>query len=222
MWQVKGKQVDTSRFALFEPIRVLNYYDGPRIFTFNDIDDALCLACWNDEDEDSSRFLVVAVDEKIVADLEGGLVSVREVLTQPRLWTVDWQAKKGIINAWLIAIQDVPQDSLPTPRTMLHRSLDPLFSLRAIGETIRAGEIPGSVVRSTVEGAQKALKCLAEYEIDIQSAKGRPSRALQKLKICEPITKQASSRSLILACGVDCLSFAILKMQLINKGYFQS
>lgn len=181
MWQVNGKKVDNKRFARFEPIRVLNYYDGPRIFTFKDIDDALCLAYWNDEDDTSSRFLVVAVDEQLISDLERGLISVREILTQPRLWTVDWQEQSGVVAVWLIALHDVPEDSLPKSRTMLHRSLDPILSLRAIGETIRAGEIPGSVVRSTVEGAQKALKCLAEYEIDLQSTKGRPSRALQKL-----------------------------------------
>ena len=64
---------------------------------------------------------------------------------------------------------------------MLYRSLEPILSLRAIGEAIRPGEIPGSVIKSTVEGAQQAIKCLAEYEMDLASAKGRPSRALQKL-----------------------------------------
>jgi len=147
MWEIIGKSVDTKRFKPFEPLRVLNYYDGPRIFTFHDADDALCLACWSDEDEKHSRFLVVAVTEQIIQNLESGLLSVREALAQPRLWVVDWAQDGDLAAAWLVAQEDVPEDSQPHPRTMLHRSLDPILSLRATGETIRPGQIPGSVVK---------------------------------------------------------------------------
>lgn len=181
MWEIKGKPIDPRRFMPFEPLRILNYYDGPRIFTFHDADDALCLACWSDEDEGRSRFLVVAVSNQIIADLEGGLLSVREALAQPRLWVVDWAQDGTLTGAWLVAHQDVPKDSQPQPRTMLHQSLDPILSLRATGEAIRPGEIPGSVIKSTVEGAQRAIKCLAEYEMELPARGGRPSRALQKL-----------------------------------------
>jgi hypothetical protein len=181
MWEIKGKPVDPKRFMPFEPLRVLNYYDGPRIFTFHDADDALCLACWSDEDEKHARFLVVAVTDQIIADLERGLLSVHEALAQPRLWVVDWAQDGTLTGAWLIDLQDVPRDSQPRPRTMLHRSLEPILSLRATGEAIRPGEIPGSVIKSTVEGAQRAIKCLAEYEMELPARKGRPSRALQKL-----------------------------------------
>jgi hypothetical protein len=64
---------------------------------------------------------------------------------------------------------------------MLHRSLDPILSLRATGESIRPGEIPGSVIKSTVEAAQRAIKCIAEYEMELPAHGGRPSRALQRL-----------------------------------------
>ncbi|MGL5097173.1 MAG: hypothetical protein ACRDD1_16425, partial [Planctomycetia bacterium] len=166
MWHVKGKSVEPRRFMPFEPLRVLNYYDGPRIFTFNDADEALCLACWSDEDEFHSRFLVVAVTDQIIADLEVGLLSVAEALTQPRLWVVDWAPEGSFAKAWLVARKDVPADAQPKPRTMLHRSLDPILSLRVTGDAIRPGEVPGSVIKNTVEGAQRAIKCLAEYEMD--------------------------------------------------------
>lgn len=153
MWEIKGKPVDPKRFAPFEPLRVLNYYDGPRIFTFNDADDALCLACWSDEDDKQSRFLVVPVSDQIIADLEMGLLSVGEALSQPRLWVVDWSADGTLSGAWLVALRDVPADAQPRPRTMLHRSLDPILSLRANGDAIQPGGIPGSDIKSTVEGA---------------------------------------------------------------------
>lgn len=181
MWEIKGNPVDPSRFIPFEPVRVLNYYDGPRIFTFRDTDGALCLACWSDEDEGQSRFLVVPVNQQIITNLEGGLLSVREALAQPRLWIIDCAWSGTLTGAWLVAHTDVPDDAQPQPRTMLNRSLDPILSLRAIGAAIRPGEIPGSVIKSTVDGAQRAIKCLAEYEMDLPARKGRPSRALQKL-----------------------------------------
>jgi hypothetical protein len=181
MWQAKGKLVAKERFLPFEPLRVLNFFDGPRIFTFKDSDDALCLACWSDEGDDAALFLVVAVSEKIIADLECGLLSVREALAQPRLWAVEASNDGVPTRAWLIDPDSVPADAQPQPRAMLHRSLEPTLSLRATGESIRRGEIPGSVVKSTVEGAQRALKTLAEFEMDSPSRKGRPSRALQKL-----------------------------------------
>ncbi|SIO25924.1 hypothetical protein SAMN05444166_3298 [Singulisphaera sp. GP187] len=181
MWEIKGKVVDTGRFMPFEPLHVLNYYDGPRIFTFLDADDALCLACWSDEDDENSRFLVVATTEAIINGLEKGLLSVSEALAQPRLWVVNWGQDGVLSGAWLVSLKDVPKDCQPNARTMLHRSLDPILSLRATGPAIRSGEIPGSVVKSTVEGAQRAIKCLAEYEMELPAQRGRPSRALQKL-----------------------------------------
>jgi len=151
MWEIKGNAIDPQRFAPFEPLRVLNYYDGPRIFTFHDADKALYLACWSDEDEHQSRFLVVPVSETIISELEGGILTVREALAQPRLWVIDLSHEGTLAGAWLIAPETVPEDAQPQPRTMLHQSLEPILSLRATGEAIRPGEIPGSVIKSTVE-----------------------------------------------------------------------
>lgn len=151
MWQVKGKPIDHQRFAPFEPLRVLNYYDGPRIFTFEDVDGGLCLACWSDEDDNLSRFLVAPVSEKILSDLVGGIVTVRESLTQAELWVVDLRHDGVLTSAWLVDHKDVPEDSQPQPRTMLHRSLEPILSLRATGELLHPGEFSGSVTKSPVK-----------------------------------------------------------------------
>jgi hypothetical protein len=124
LWEIHGKPVDPKRFTPFVPLRVLNYYDGPRIFTFHDADDGLCLACWSDEDATHSRFLVVGVTGQIIDDLEGGQMSVREALTQPRLWVVDCDHDGTIAGVWLVAPNDIPEDAQPRPRTMPHRSLE--------------------------------------------------------------------------------------------------
>lgn len=70
MWVINGKSIDPKRFEPFQPVHVLNFYDGPRLFTFKDADGASCLACWSDEDEHYSRFLVVPTSETINTAVE--------------------------------------------------------------------------------------------------------------------------------------------------------
>ena len=178
-WEVRGTKVEAGRFAPFAPIDVLVHNDGPRIFTFDDSEGGLCLACWSDEDESASRFIVAPVTPQVVADLQGGLLSTRESLDQARVYLVDVAHSGEPTAAWRVALADIPADASPQPRVMLHRELEPFFSLRAIGETIERGHIPGSVIRTTVEAAQKSIKILAEYESELESPQGRPSRALR-------------------------------------------
>ncbi len=122
MWETKGTPIDPQRFAPFEPLRVLNYYDGPRIFTFVDATGSLCLACWSDEGEKRSRFLVVPVTDSIVDELEAGFRSVREALDQSPLWVVDLGDDGIVIAAWSVSPPDVPADAQPQPGTKLQRS----------------------------------------------------------------------------------------------------
>jgi hypothetical protein len=181
MWDVVGKLKETSLFGRFEPIDVLIWYDYPRTFTLHDQDDELCLAHWLDENSEFIRYLVAPVAPEIIVKLQHGELSLRESLEQPRAYVVDQAYDGQVRQVWLIKIADLQHDALPDPRTMLERSLEPILSLRATGDAIKPGEIPGSVIKSTVEGAQKAIKCLAEYEMDLPTRQGRPSRALQKL-----------------------------------------
>jgi len=148
MWEIIGVPVDSKRFEPFEPLRILNYYDGPRIFTFHAADDELCLACWSDEDETQSRFLVLPVSERIVSDLEAGLLSVREALAQPQFWVVDTGIEGVIRGAWLVKAIDVPEDAQPQVGTMLHRSLEPVIRKRMMIEPL---QIPGGILRSSLE-----------------------------------------------------------------------
>lgn len=181
MWPVVGTPKETHLFGRFEPIDVLIWYDCPRTFTLEDHDRGLCLAHWLDEDAERMRYLVVPINSKQIELLQRGELTLLESIDQPRVYVVDQAFSGEVQGVWLTRLMDLPQDVLPVPRTMLHRSLEPILSLRATGDAIKPGEIPGSVIRSTVEGAQKALKCLAEYEMDLPARQGRPSRALQKL-----------------------------------------
>jgi hypothetical protein len=67
------------------------------------------------------------------------------------------------------------------PGTMLWPSLEPLISVRAIGEGIQEGQVPGSVILGIVEGVRKALKLLAEYVLEQPAQSGRPSILIKRL-----------------------------------------
>lgn len=182
MWPVLGKPKDPSVFGQFDPSEVLIWYDGPRTFTFTDQDGGLCLAHWLDDVDGLVRYAVAPVSEQHISRMKTGELTLRECLDQPRVYVVDVTHSGDAISVWsLNRLTDIPDTVLPAPGTMVRRELEPFFCLRATGRTIRPGEIPGSVIRTTVEGAQKAIKGLAEYEMGVTQRQGQPSRALKEL-----------------------------------------
>jgi hypothetical protein len=186
MWEIQGKQLINDRFTALNPLKVLNYCDGPKIFTCLDSDGELCLACWSDEDEQLSRYVVVPITESIVAELEAGTLSVRDALEQPRCWTVDCAHDGSITAVWSVDLAVYPNDALPQPSVMLYPGQEPLLSVRAIGEGIQEGGIPSSVVKFTIQAAQKAIKGLIEFVLNARQI-GRPQRIVQRL--CDlPVT----------------------------------
>jgi hypothetical protein len=113
MWQILGRMIDTKRFERFEPLDVLNYYDGPKLFTLVDSTPTLCLACWSDQDEVCSRFLVVETTEQMMFDLECGLITIDQALHQENLFVVD-VAHEGVVkNVWEIEQNFIPDDARP-------------------------------------------------------------------------------------------------------------
>ena len=133
MWQVVRTPIDAARFGPFEPLHILNAYDGPRIFTLRDAGGVLCLACWSDDDEACSRYLVVPTTQATVADLSAGLLSVWEALRQPCLWVVDLSHQGPVVAAWLVVPDAVPDDARPQPGVTLHRPQTPPRSVSIDG-----------------------------------------------------------------------------------------
>ena len=132
MWEIRGTPIDPQRFMPFEPLRVLNYYDGPRIFTLVDSGGSLCLACWSDETESRTRFLVVPTTDSIVAALEVGLLCVRDALTNSPLWVVDLSDDGTLSAAWSMTLTDVPEDAQPQPGIKLNLAAEPVLSTRVL------------------------------------------------------------------------------------------
>lgn len=181
MWTVSGNTASTTRFGPFEPVEMLYEFDGPRIFTVRDADGELNLACWSDENERACRFIVAATSTAILQGLREGRLSVFDTLNQPRCWVCDTDHQGNLTECHRVDFDSIPRDALPAVGTMLLPSLEPLLTLRAVGDEIVVGRVPGSVIRTCVEGVQKAFKVLAEHVLGQQPQVGRPDEFLRRL-----------------------------------------
>jgi hypothetical protein len=181
MWNVERKEIDSGRFKPFDPVEVLYEFDGPRIFTILDNDGELNLVYWSDEDEKNTRYIVVPTSVKILDELRKGVLSVFDALNQPRCCVCDVALDGRLTGCSLVDFQAIPRDALPAQGTMLWPSLEPLLTLRAVGSEIVPGQIPGSVIRSCVEGVQKSFKVLSEHVLGQGAQAGRPDEFLKRL-----------------------------------------
>jgi hypothetical protein len=177
MWEVTGKPVSAERFRPFEPAEVLYDFDGPRTFTLRDGDDELYLAHWLDEDREAARFVVVPFTDRLLDKLKTGEISVRDALDQPRVFTVDVGADATVRGAWRVELSSLPTDALPRPTTMLWPSLEPIASVRALGERVRVGAIPHTVVRAVADSLPRAYRTLLDYSLGTI-----PEEVAQKIK----------------------------------------
>lgn len=181
MYEIETKEASTKRFEFLEPIEILYEFDGPRIFTVTDNEGGLNLAYWSDEDEHVTRYVIVPTSRKIVDSLRQGALSVHDALNQPRCWLCDVARDGKLVRCLAADFEAIPRDALPAPGTMLLPTLEPLLTLRAVGAEIVPGQIPGSVIRSCVEGVQKSLKVLSEYVLGQTPQAGRPDEFLRRL-----------------------------------------
>ena len=179
MWTIPGKRTDPSFLRPFDPVEILYEFDGPRIFTTLDVDGERNLVYWSDEDESVCRYVVAPTTQRILDSLQSGIISVHDALNQPRCWLCDVTSDGEIVGCQLVDFEAIPNDALPALGTMLWPSLEPLLTLRAIGQEIAPGQIPGSVIRSCVEGVQKSFKILSEYVLGQKPQAGRPDEFLR-------------------------------------------
>jgi len=125
MESIEGIMKEAAIFPNFEPIEVLIECDGPRTFVLRDADDALCLAHWVDENEVIRRFLVAPCRAKTILQLKRGELGLRESLDQARLYCADVRNDGTIGALSLVQLEDVPEDMLPAPGTMLTKNAEP-------------------------------------------------------------------------------------------------
>ncbi len=135
MWVPEGQQADPALFGDFQPETILYEYDGPLVFACRDHQNGLLLAYNLLGDFDVLRFLVVPVDEEIIARLTFVATDIIGALRQSRTWIVDVVKRWQIQRAWSAAVDRIPADCLPPPGVMLWPSLDPLSEIGLSGES---------------------------------------------------------------------------------------
>lgn len=181
MWHVVGTSI-TSPFQALTPERILYEFDGPRIFTVrHELGEFLAYLSAEDVTEKTSRYLLVPTDDAIVAALEKGTRTVYEALAQPWVWILDIGFDGQTKQAWRTITSAIPADCLPKQHVMLWPELEPLVSIRMIGDSLEEGQIPGSVIRRAVEGVANALKKLAESALGDQKRQGLTVRQFYDL-----------------------------------------
>lgn len=119
MWTITGRSVDPQKFAPFHPEEILYEFDGPRIFTVCDHEGELYLACWSDEDEHATRFVVAPTLPRTIEQLRAGDIAVYEALDQPRCWVCDVSHAGELLKCHRINFADLPADARPAQGTML-------------------------------------------------------------------------------------------------------
>lgn len=158
---------------------VLYDFDGPRIFVSSDGSwKYLWYLC--DEDTDGFLYLIVPTDDSIVLNLKSGASTVLGALLMPSGFLVETDFSVKIKASWKVRPSQVSKYYLPAPHAMLYASLEPLLSVRLVGEQLVPGHVPASAVKRGIDGAYGALKKLGEAAVEISSL-GRPGQSLRQL-----------------------------------------
>ena len=119
MWDAHGEPFDAGRFTSFEPAEVPYPVDGPRLFTLQDADGGLNLACWSDADGTANRYLVVPTTAASVDRLGAGIMSVHAALDQSQSWVCDVTCGGDVVGCVRMAFADVPADTRPATDVLM-------------------------------------------------------------------------------------------------------
>jgi hypothetical protein len=181
MWTVDGQETDWPKLDSLEPEHVLDFYDGPRLFTVRTAENVQLLVYHCDADTEVDRFVLVPARDGLVAEIKGNLITLREALTsQPWAWIID-QALDGMLSRpRIVDLHKLPDDVLPREGARLSADTEVLLRLRMVGQGVEAGHILASVVKRAVDGATDAIKTLVRHALGASEVAGRPSEVVRR------------------------------------------
>jgi hypothetical protein len=180
-WEIVGDDVDAQHsVGALAPVHVLVDVDGPRLFVARGAFGGDLLVYQAAEDEGRLGWLVVPTDERTIVRLRNGATALRDALDQPWAWAVIQGYEGALRGVRRVGIADVPSNLLPAEGVTLVARASPLLSVRALGPTLTAAEVPASVVRKVIDGAMHAMKALIEHALEVAPSDGRPSERLRR------------------------------------------
>ena len=115
--EIQGAKLRNFPWNAFVLDLVLDYYDGPRILLQRSKAGQLYLAWWNDEDDDTDRWLYLPLSEERLHEVLSGSIPALDALNNPEdgnLLVVDIDVNTDTVaRAVATTAAALPQDSLP-------------------------------------------------------------------------------------------------------------
>ena len=186
MWEPHGKLVDSESLGPLRPVEVLYEFEGEYLtyLAFDPNDEPLLVhnLCVFQR---TSRYVVSAIDSRILAGLKAGRIDVYSALQQPRCWIADLVANDSAEPPWRIRalhrieFEIIPGDHLPHPGTMLNPDLEPLFRLRLIGSGVGPRKTSVADIRMAAQAVESGLRGLARIALDERKKVGLVRRDIR-------------------------------------------
>lgn len=118
MKQIKGISIKKRDFSNFKKVADLIYFDGPLLSHYVTEKGDNYLFYWIDEDEKYNRWMIARTDYANIQKYINHKTSLLEILTSPTddiIYTVDIDDAGNYNNFQVHAIEDLPEDYLPSP-----------------------------------------------------------------------------------------------------------
>lgn len=197
LWQVEEKPVGIAQLGNLLPERVLFDFDGPRSYVTRDLDGELLFLHQCGESDEIWRYFVVPFSEPLLAELEGGRIDLHTALDQPRLWIADI-GRVGVKSLYQVQLRKNVSEYFPCPGTMLSPELEPLLSVRSIGQNVSLGRVTVGALRTVLDNIRGSLKLLAEYATGEAPRSGQPRASTRRFYELPAIIQSGSLRVSIL------------------------
>ncbi len=180
MWEPGGNKIAEDKLGSLEPGEVLYEFEGePLTFVTRDPDgDPLLLHNVTAFDR-TTRYVVSAIDSRILGDLKAGRIDILTALRQPRCWVADVAEDGSVKTLWRVEFSSIPESVLPRPGAMVNPDHDPLFRIRLIGSGVGPGKTSAGDVRMAAQAAESGLRGLARIALDEKKKAGQVPRDIR-------------------------------------------
>ncbi|MBX6315083.1 MAG: hypothetical protein IRY99_19535 [Isosphaeraceae bacterium] len=124
-WEPEGNKIADGRLGSLEPVEVLFEFEGePLTFVARDPDGGLLLlhdTILHDvmAFHRTTRYVVSAIDSRILGDLKAGRIDILTALRQPRCWVADVVGDGSVKALWRVEFSSIPEKVLPRPGAMI-------------------------------------------------------------------------------------------------------
>ncbi len=194
MWQPEGTKLECDKLGSLEPREVLYEYAGePLTFVASDPEGEPLLVHSLSAFDRTSRYLVSAIDSRILQDLKAGRIDILTGLRQTRCWIADLAEDASINAIWRVEFTSIPQNVLPRPGAMLNPDLDPLFRLRLVGSGVGPGKTSAADIRMAAQAAESGLRGLARVALDEKKKVGTVPRDVRHFSDLPYLFSRAAS-----------------------------